>query len=135
MARHRVHPLSYQTQQQLLGWLVNNGDLTEKEQRICLIHPVTDDKMNPQLRIGGLYVNRITPPIWYADLLGKVVDVWLDNRKYEMFDRHVVGRLKAIDNQTIYLTFDNPAFEGTQIKRSQAASISQVLFVINQPVV
>ncbi|MBD2752627.1 hypothetical protein [Spirosoma validum] len=135
MSKHRVHPLSYQTQQLMLGWLVSNGDLTEKEAKYCFICPVTDDKMAPQLRVGGLYVCRSTPPAWHSDLVGKVVDVWLVDEADKPLDRHVVGRLTAIDSERLYLSYDDEAFAPSQIERSQAANVSLVLLVLNRPVV
>ena len=134
MYKHSIHPLSHETQQVLLSWLVRLGDIPQSDQKFCSVLPVVDNKMNPQFRFGGLYVCRIVQPDSYLDLIGKVVDLWPHDVENEMLGRHTLGRLKAIDNDVICLTFDNPDFPEVQISQNEVAFLSEVFLLINSPV-
>ena len=119
----------------ILEWLCYYNMITQDQHFWSAIRPITDERMAPQLQIGGSVVSYWLDPSEYKSAIGSVVDILIiEGGPNPLIGEHTIGRLQAITSYYVYLTFDKAGYADQKVKRSQISQISQVIQVLNMPV-
>ena len=125
----------YEEQRAYLNYLYSNDCITEDQLDWSSIVPITNERMAPQLQMGGSIVSYLLDPSEYKSAIGSVVDILLiEGGPNPLIGEHTICRLQAITSYYVYLTFDQAGYADQKVKRSRICQIGQVILVLNMPV-
>ena len=128
--RQPAKHLSPSEEASFLDYLVFNDYITDDQRDWSGIIPVPDERMAPQLSVGGRVVVYLLDPKEYRTRVGKVIAVRLVNSP----DAYQLGRLVSIDRQQLTFSHDNPAFARVTIPRKDVRSVYECIWSFNNPV-
>lgn len=132
---YRRQTLTPQEERSMLDSLRDNSHITEYQRDWGKVVTLLDDRMAPRINKGAQMATYLLDPSEFKASIGAVVAIDF-NEGIDTTHPLIIGRLKAINNRYLYLSFDNPAYPDERIERKRITinGVFRAIWLIGGPI-